>query len=139
MIIDATDLLLGRMASFAAKKSLLGENVDIVNCENAVISGNRRRILADYKQKRSRGIPAKGPFISRLPDRLVRRAIKGMLPYKKPRGRKAFTRIMCYMGVPDKFKDKKLETLKNCDITKLNNLKYIYIKEISKELGAKLR
>ena len=49
MILDATNLILGRMATAVAKKALLGEKIDIVNCENAVISGNKYQILERYK------------------------------------------------------------------------------------------
>ncbi len=38
MIIDANNMILGRLASFAAKKALLGEKIDVINCEKAVIS-----------------------------------------------------------------------------------------------------
>jgi len=40
MIVDASNMILGRMVSYVAKKALLGEKVDIVNCEKAVITGN---------------------------------------------------------------------------------------------------
>ena len=139
MIIDATDLLLGRMAAFVAKKALLGEQVTIINCEKAVISGNRERIFADYKQNRDRGTHVKGPFVLRLPDRIVKRTIRGMLPYKKPRGLAAYKSIKCYIGLPDELKDKKAETLKACNVEKTNNLKYVSVNEISKYLGAKIK
>lgn len=138
MIINAENLILGRLASYAAKRALLGEKVEIVNCEKAVVTGNRQDVLNKYKRKRKMGDTFKGPFFSRLPDRLVRRTIRSMLPYKKDKGSKAFKRVMCYISVPDKFKDKNLETIKEANIKKARNLKYVYIKEISKELGAKV-
>ena len=49
MIIDATDLIVGRMGAFAAKKVLLGEKIDIVNCEKAAVSGSRENILAKLR------------------------------------------------------------------------------------------
>ena len=93
MIIDATNLIVGRFATQVAKKALLGESVDIVNCENAVISGKRDNIIGEYMQKKQRGIPTKGPFISTLPDRFVKRIIRGMLPYKQEKGEKAFKEL----------------------------------------------
>ena len=45
MIIDAKNVVLGRLSSFAAKQLLLGEEVDIVNCEEAVLSGKRAPIV----------------------------------------------------------------------------------------------
>ncbi len=138
MIIDATDAIIGRMAAYAAKKALNGEKIDIVNCENAVMTGNKEQILSKFKQRRERGVPLKGPYYPKLPDRIVRRTVRGMLPYDKDRGRKAFKRVMCYIGVPDNLKDKKLEKVKGADISKTPSLKYTYLKDISKFLGAKI-
>ncbi len=138
MIIDATDLVLGRLATVAAKKSLMNEEVKIVNCENAVITGNRKRILSDFKQKYERGVPLKGPYFPKMPDRIVKRAVRGMLPYKKPKGREAYKRIKCYIGVPEELKGKSYETIEEANIKKLPNVKYVTIKEISRFLGAKI-
>src|SRR3989339_1417323 len=132
MIIDATNLILGRLGTYAAKKALLGEKIDIVNCENCVITGDRDRILQDYDTKLKRGIHAKGPFMRRMPDRFVKRAIRGMLPYKKGRGREAFKNIKCYMGVPDELKDQKRDTIKDANVEKLPNFKYVTIKDVCK-------
>ena len=137
MIIDATDLRLGRMATVVAKNALLGETIDIVNCENAVLTGNRDNILGEYKNRLKR-ITYKGPIVHRMPDRFVKKAIRGMLPYKQYKGDKAFKRIKCYMGVPDQFKDKKFETIKEANIANVPSLRYVYVKEICKEIGAKI-
>lgn len=138
MIIDANNLILGRFATVAAKKSLLGEKINIVNCENAVVIGKKKSILVNYKQKADRGIPAKGPFIPKTPDRFVRRAIRGMLPYKKEKGRLAFKNVKCYIGVPSEFKEKKKNTIKEASIEKSKDQRYVTIKEICKHLGGKV-
>ncbi len=44
MIINADNLIIGRIASFAAKKALLGEKVVIVNSEEAVMTGKKKRL-----------------------------------------------------------------------------------------------
>jgi len=139
MIIDATNLILGRLGTYAAKKALLGEKIDIVNCENCVITGDRDRILQDYDTKLKRGIHAKGPFMRRMPDRFVKRAIRGMLPYKKERGRAAFKSIKCYIGVPEDLKNKKFDIIDNANVEKVPNLKYMKIKDICIHIGAKLQ
>lgn len=138
MIIDATDSILGRLATVAAKKALLGEKIDIVNCEKAIVTGNKVQIFARYKQKKDQGIPLKGPYFQKMPDRMVRRAIRGMLPYKKEKGKKAFDNVMCYIGVPERFKSQKMNKIKEADVSKMPSLKYVYIKDISKFLGAKI-
>lgn len=138
MIIDATDLILGRMAVKAAKLALLGEKIDIVNCEKAVITGNKRNVIEKYKKKREIGrSPFKGPFYPKASDRLVKRVIRGMLPYKKDKGEKAFKRIKCYVGVPKEFEKQTAATIKEANISKLTNLKYVRVGVISKEIGAK--
>ncbi|MCJ7561395.1 MAG: uL13 family ribosomal protein, partial [Thermoplasmata archaeon] len=54
-VIDADGLVLGRLCTHVAKRLLNGEEIAIVNAENAIISGNRVQLLAFYKQRRSRG------------------------------------------------------------------------------------
>ena len=138
MIIDATNLIMGRVAAIAAKKAILGETINIVNCENAIVTGSKQRVLADYKQRLDRGIPLKGPYFPKQSDRIFRRTIRGMLPYKKEKGKLAFKRIMCYIGLPDQFSSQKLEKIETADVSKVPNTKYVYLKDIAKHLGGKL-
>ena len=134
MIIDATNLILGRLASFSAKKALEGENVVIVNADKAIISGKKEDVIKKYKQRVERGDPLRGPYFPKTSDRLVRRAIRGMLPYKQERGKNAFKKVMCYMGIPDEYKNQKIETVKQAAISRLKVSKYISIEELSKQL-----
>jgi len=135
MIIDASNLILGRLGTFVAKKSLLGEKIDIINCEKAIITGKRKRILEDYKEAYHRGIPRKGPFFRRMPDRFVKRAIRGMIPYKNARGKVAYSNLKCHVGIPDSLKDQKVDTVKNADVSKLSTTEYITVKEICSHFG----
>ena len=134
VIIDAKDLIVGRMASYAAKQAMLGKKVDIINCELAIVTGSKKAVIKHYKAKLERGNVFKGPFISRSPDRLVRRTVRGMLPYKKERGMNAFHNVMCYNKVPESFKDKKSISLKEAHISKISSLNYVTIKELTKIL-----
>jgi large subunit ribosomal protein L13 len=138
IVIDATNLILGRLASHAAKLALQGEEVRVVNCENAIKTGDKKRILAVYQKSRDRGTPTTGPFLSRYPDRMIRRSIRGMLPMDRSRGREAFDRVMCYMGVPDDLKKEKLQTFEDADVKKVPILRSIDMKTLSKRLGAKI-
>ena len=137
IIIDAKDLIVGRFATFAAKQALLGNEIAVVNCEKAYITGTPTHVLSEFRRKRAQGTWATGPFYHRQPDRLVRRIIRGMLPHKQEKGKRAYHRIMCYIGVPADFKNQKLETLENARISNVPNLKYVSVAEISKHLGAK--
>jgi large subunit ribosomal protein L13 len=78
------------------------------------------------------GGPMTGPFFPKQPDRLVRRTIRGMLSYKEGRGKKAFKNIMCYIGVPDEYKEEKPISLNKIDVSKLPNYKFITVKELCK-------
>ena len=123
IVIDAKNLILGRMGTIVAKMAMLGNTVDIVNCEDCVIRGDRNEIIARYKVKDVRGIPSKGPFINKKPNLFVKRSIRGMLNYKQGRGRDAFKSIKCYLGVPDDFKDKELKTLDEVNVLKQKSSK----------------
>jgi large subunit ribosomal protein L13 len=139
MIIDAENLILGRVASFAAKQALLGNKIDIVNCEKAIITGKKETVINDYLEKYNikSANPGKGPFWQRMPDRFFRRAIRNMVPYSKSRGREAYKRIMCHISIPEKFKNQKITEIKNANITKTKNLNYITIADLVKSLGRK--
>ncbi len=77
-VIDATDAVLGRLASFIAKEALLGKKIVILNSEKAIIKGNKKDIVEDYKRKRARG-SIKGPHFPSNPEMIFKRAVRGML------------------------------------------------------------
>ena len=129
MIIDAKNQIIGRVATFAAKKAMLGEQVTLLNCEQAVITGSKADIIARYMQRIARGQPGQGPYISRRADMLVKRMVRGMLPYKKERGKAALSRIRCYIGEPEEAKGEAV-TVKGAETSKLQNFKYITIKQL---------
>lgn len=109
IIIDANGGIMGRIATFAAKQLLLGKKIAVVNCENALISGKKYAVVNTYKQKLSRGGTAqKGPYISRTPAGIFRRAVRGMLPWDTARGKEAFKRLRCYAGIPNDLNGEKL-------------------------------
>ena len=137
--IDGKNCLLGRLGSFVAKQALLGNTVNIFNCEKIVISGEPKLTMERYRHTLSeKGQPHKGPYVPRMPDRFVRRALRGMIPHKTARGAAAYKRIMCYIDVPEKFKDKKLEQIKNTSADKLPSLKKCTVLDICRYIGGKL-
>jgi large subunit ribosomal protein L13 len=60
-----------------------------------------------------------------------------MLPYKELRGKEAFKKVKCFLGVPVEYKNEKLETLKAANVSKLSTINYISLKDLSKYLGSK--
>ena len=133
-VIDASGVVLGRLGSVVAKRLLDGDEVIVVNAEKAVITGKKQYLKAEYKQKREVGTYRKGPFFPRMPDRIVKRTIRGMLPYQQHKGRSALKRLKCYIGVPEEFKNKKFEIVEKALIS--NPIEYITIEELSRYLGA---
>tara|TARA_Y100000034_G_C6888305_1_gene408202 strand:- start:897 stop:1316 length:420 start_codon:yes stop_codon:yes gene_type:complete len=137
-IYNGESMLLGRLASRVAKDALLGEEVRVVNCEKIVISGKKVKTLTDEKERRKRkGYPLKSAKHTRLSDRFVRRAIRGMLPWKQARGKEAFLRVMCFVGVPEELNGKDLITLEDASVTKLPTLKYTTVGEVMNHLRGK--
>jgi len=137
MIIDAKNMILGRLASYVAKQALKGEQIDVINAEHAVITGSKKNILERYKQKRDRGHPYSGPFFQRREDRLLKKTIIGMLPRKRPKGRQAVKRIKCYLSIPPQCKGKQALSLDKNNILRTKNVKYITLQELCGLLGRK--
>lgn len=137
-IIDATDLIAGRLASVVAKKAQLGEDVHIVNSEKAVISGNRRFVIDRYTTRMHRGEPFHGPNYPKMPDMFLKRIIRGMLPHRQYKGIVAFRRIKCHIGMPAEFVNQKVETIESANMKKLPNPKYIMLSDLCKQMGARI-
>lgn len=139
-IIDANNLIMGRLASIVAKDLLNGEEIIIINAEKSVISGRRKSILEkyDHRIKRKSIVNPKrfGPKFPRRPDGILRRAVRGMIPYKSSRGRAAYKRLKVYVGIPEEYSDK-ATTIKEVNATNLTMSKYIEVGEVSKYLGSK--
>ena len=133
-VINASGLILGRLASIVAKRLLIGESIIIVNAEKAVLSGRRLSRVNDARAYLEIGHPRKGPFHPRRPDQIVRRAVRGMLPHRMPKGRMAFRRLRVFLGIPDDLKNEKLLTFREADVSKLKR-SYVTIGEIAKEIG----
>src|SRR5437867_6136595 len=138
LLYDAENQILGRFSSTVAKKLLTGEKVVVVNSEKAVISGNPRTAIDKYIHKLERGDPIHGPFFQKMPDQILRRTVRGMLPWDRTRGRDAFRNLKVYIGIPDELKEKKFEKVKNADADKLR-ISYITLEQLSLALGAKKR
>jgi len=137
MIINGSNLLMGRLASFAARKALEGEQVTIVNCKKVYVSGSPKGVLERYKRKFTLGTTLHGPFISRNPGFLMRRSIRGMLPWNRVRGREAFRRVKCYPDVPEALKGKPTVAIEAKGINKLPITRYITLGEVCARIGTK--
>ena len=137
--IDAENAILGRLSTEVAKYLLEGYAVNILNCEKAVISGKKHSVLREYRDMHkihTHTNPRRGPFHPKRPDRLVRRTVRGMLPWKKPRGKQAYHRLLTYIGVPEEFAKSEIIKPKHADASKIT-CKTITVGELCKEFGWK--
>jgi len=136
-VIDADDLILGRLASIVAQRLLLGEEIDIINAEKAVVSGSPDTTVSKYQTMRRKGSKERGPYYPKRSDMILRRTIRGMLPYKKAFGKTAFGRLKVYMGTPKELVGVKAETLNSARKSRLSTIKITELQKISQRLGAK--
>lgn len=113
-VIDAADVVLGRLATRAATllrgkhKPIFaphadtGDYVIIVNADKVALTGNKRRDKMAYRHS---GYPgglkhaSYGELLARRPERVVQQAVKGMLPHNKL-GRAMLRKLKVYAG-PD--------------------------------------
>jgi large subunit ribosomal protein L13 len=135
-LINADGLIVGRMASKVAKKLLNGEKVIIVNAEKTVISGKKKSKIAEAKEFLEVGAPQQGPFHYRRPDRILRKTVRGMLPFKQPKGKTALKKLKVFIGVPEDLKDQPLVSIKEAQAAKLNG-PYFTLTDLAKEIGWK--
>lgn len=100
LIYDGKGAVFGRMASVVAKELLKGGSVDLINCEDIIISGDKKLLAKKILAKREMGSGGsmKGPKYPRVSDRLVKRMIRGMLPRDRMKGQDAYRRLKCYIG-----------------------------------------
>ncbi len=111
-IIDADSKTLGRLAT-EATKILVGKNspsynpsrdiknaVIVINADKIKISGKKRLDKFYYRHSGQVGgmkIETFDELQSRLPGKVIEKAIKGMLP-KGPLGRHLYTKLKVYKG-----------------------------------------
>lgn len=135
IVIDASNHILGRLASFVAKKLLEGYRVSVVNAERAVIScTSRKAVVREWKEFLEVGQYRMGPFHPRRPDRIFRKAVRGMLPRRTDRGRKAYRRLKTYIGVPEDLSNVEKLQVPEAKADKLR-CRVITLGELAKEIG----
>ncbi|KCZ72063.1 LSU ribosomal protein L13P [Candidatus Methanoperedens nitroreducens] len=136
-VIDASNLILGRMASIIAQRLLNGEEIKIINAERAIISGRKDTTFGRYRKYANRGSREFGPHFPRRPDQIISRTVRGMIPHKKMSGREAYNRLRVYIGVPPELSKEQASTLEDASITRLSTSNYTVLGDLSKKLGSK--
>ncbi|WP_101294928.1 50S ribosomal protein L13 [Halegenticoccus soli] len=132
VVVDARDCIMGRVASEVAQRALDGERVAVINAERAVITGSDDDVMGVYRKRAELGSD-RGPYYPKRPDGIFKRAVRGMLPYKTPRGREAFENVRVYVGNPF---DEDGEVLEGTSLDRLSSIRFLSLGEISEKLGA---
>ena len=111
-VIDAADVVLGRLASQAAvllrgkHKTTFAPHVDtgdfviIINAEKVVLTGAKKQQKMDYRHSGYPGGLSATSYAELLesnPRRAVEKAVKGMLPHNKL-GRQQLKKLKIYAG-----------------------------------------
>ena len=111
-VIDATDVVLGRLASQAARllrgkhKPVYAPHVDtgdfviIVNASKVALTGAKRENKLAYRHSGYPGGLKSVPYtelLEKRPDRAVEKAVKGMLPHTTL-GRQMASKLKVYAG-----------------------------------------
>ena len=124
LIIDATDVVLGRLASHAAAllrgkhKPTFANHIDsgdfviIINADKVALTGQK---LQKKKAYRHSGYPGGlksvtyEQFLAKTPERAVEKAVRGMLP-KNSLGRAQLSKLKVYAGAEHPHAAKKPQT-----------------------------
>ncbi|SHF05921.1 LSU ribosomal protein L13P [Mariniphaga anaerophila] len=121
VLVDAENLVLGRLASEVAKILRgkhkpeftphvdCGDNVIVINAEKVQLTGNK---MTDRLHFRHSGYPGgqtkqtPKQILDKYPERLVEKAVKGMLP-KNKLGRQLFRNLHVVVGAEHKYEAQK--------------------------------
>jgi large subunit ribosomal protein L13 len=132
IIIDANYCIYGRLASYVAELALDGWSIAVVNVEKSIITGNPKNTISKFRKRTEVGSD-QGPFYPKQPDQLFKRSVRGMLPYKKSRGREALDRIRAYIENPYDVRGIRIDEIY---INTISTKDFIRLKSLSEELGA---
>lgn len=111
-VIDATDVVLGRLATQTATllrgkhKAIYAPHLDtgdfviVVNAEKVALTGNKREQKIDYRHSGHPGglrSTSYEQLLQNNPRRVIEKAVKGMLPHNSL-GRQMLTKLKVYAG-----------------------------------------
>jgi len=131
VLVDATDVVLGRLASKVAKilrgKNKpsftphvdCGDNVVVINAEKVRLTGNKLNdkiylSYSGYPGGQRKQTPAE--LLAKYPERLIEKAVRGMLP-KNRLGDKVYMNLKVYVGAEHK------QEAQNPKVIDLNTIK----------------
>jgi large subunit ribosomal protein L13 len=137
IIIDAKNKVLGRLASEIAPKLLRSsEKIVVVNANYAFISGTKEDIMERFKERthrKGKGNPLKNAKYPRYPDKMIKFAVRGMLP-RNARGQAALRNLKVFIDAPEVY-EKDIPKV----VSEKPKLKGMTLNEVCVLLGAKIK
>ena len=138
MMINGEGMVTGRLASKVAKALIEGDSITVINAEKILIIGNKTSIVERYRIKVNASVksnPHDGPKFDRIPSKMFRKIVKGMLPNKKRTSERLITNLKVYNAVPAELKDLAVETITEAKFNERHDA--VTLGEVAKLLGGK--
>ena len=127
VVIDATDVVVGRLASYVAKRLRgkhradftphidTGDHVVIINADKVKFTGRKMTDKVYYRHTGyPGGIQSTTPekiLNGRFPERAIELAVKRMMPKESPLARKQFSKLHVYGGAEHPHEAQKPDTV----------------------------
>ena len=122
VVIDATDVVVGRLASYVAKHRAdftphidTGDHVVIINADKVKFTGRKMTDKVYYRHTGyPGGIKSTTPekiLNGRFPERALELAVKRMMPKESPLARKQFSKLHVYGGAEHPHEAQKPDTV----------------------------
>jgi large subunit ribosomal protein L13 len=138
MIVNAEKMVAGRLSSKVAKALINGETITIVNAENVVLVGRKEDLLRKFVARVDAAVksnPHYGPKYDRIPSKMLRKMVKGMLPNKSRTNERLISNLTVYNSIPKEFKEQEFANIEGVMFNERNDS--LTLGEIAKLLGGK--
>jgi large subunit ribosomal protein L13 len=135
--LNAEGQIAGRFASRVAKLLVKGNKVIVVNSEKALVSGGRESVAQEWSKKleiTSKVNPLYGPIHYRRPDNILRRMVRGMVPFQRTKGKSAMKRLREYLVTPKELGAREFEKLEDTRAPRPTPI-YTSLDELARHLG----
>ena len=135
-VINAKNKILGRLCTEISSALLREQDkIIVVNANDAIITGQKDNIMERFQERthrRGKGNPSKNAKYPRYPDKMVKFAVRGMLP-RNARGTAALKKLKVFIDAPEVYQK---DLPKEVVVPKIKGMK---LNEICVLLGAKLK
>jgi len=138
MNVNAERMVAGRLSSKLAKALINGETITVVNAESAVVVGTKADVLKKFRTRVNASVksnPHRGPKYDRIPSKMLRRMVRGMLPNKSRTRERLISNLKVYNSVPAELEKEEFGRIGGAEFNEKNDA--MTLGEIAKLLGGK--